>query len=286
MVILLYAAAGAVAQFIDGVLGMGYGVSASTLLVAFSVAPAVVSATVHAAKLPVAGISSISHAREGNVDRAMVMPLSVGGVLGGILGGLLLSELAGADIKPLVAAVLLALGARMMFCALLGKTGKAAVRESSPRRLVIVGLVGGALDAFGGGGWGPTCTSALMSTDRREPRRIIGSVNAAEVATALAIVVTLALRLGGSPFHWATALPLIAGGAITAPLAARVCSRVKPQVLAGGVGFALVALNGSIIAGAMGGLIQPVLWSLSAGAALIVTGHAIWHNVPGRSGAR
>lgn len=287
IVILISAAAGAIAQFIDGVLGMGYGVSASTLLVAFGVAPAVVSATVHAAKLPVAGVSTIAHAREGNVDRAIVVPLAIGGMLGGVLGGLLLSELAGADIRPFVAAVLLALGARMLICSLVQRGDRRLTRELSWSRLALVGIVGGSLDAFGGGGWGPTCTTALMSSDTREPRRLIGSVNAAEVATALAIVVTLAFRLGGEPFHWATVLPLVAGGVLTAPLAARVCSRVKPRVLAGGVGLALVALNASIIAESLGvDALRPALWSLSAVAALAVAGYAVWQNVPRGAEAR
>lgn len=287
IVILISAAAGAVAQFIDGVLGMGYGVSASTLLVAFGVAPAVVSATVHAAKLPVAGVSSIAHARQGNVDWAIVAPLATGGIIGGVLGGLLLSELAGTDIRPFVAVVLLALGVRMLVCALAGRDRKRTARELSRARLAVVGLIGGSLDAFGGGGWGPTCTSALMSSDTREPRRLIGSVNAAEVATALAIVVTLAFRLGGEPFEWATVIPLVAGGVLTAPLAARVCSRVKPQVLAAGVGLALVALNASIIADAVGmEALRPALWSLSAVSAVAVAGYAIWQNVPRGAEAR
>jgi uncharacterized membrane protein YfcA len=45
----LFVAAGFIAQLIDGALGMAYGVSASSLLMAFGVPPAATSATVHAA---------------------------------------------------------------------------------------------------------------------------------------------------------------------------------------------------------------------------------------------
>jgi uncharacterized membrane protein YfcA len=42
--------AGFVAPFIDGTLGMGYGVSSSSLLVAIGLAPAIASASVHTAQ--------------------------------------------------------------------------------------------------------------------------------------------------------------------------------------------------------------------------------------------
>jgi uncharacterized membrane protein YfcA len=55
---LLYIAAGFVAQLIDGALGMAYGVSASSLLMAFGVPPAATSATVHAAECFTTGASA------------------------------------------------------------------------------------------------------------------------------------------------------------------------------------------------------------------------------------
>lgn len=275
---LLIALAGALAQFVDGLLGMGYGVSASTLLMALGVAPAVISATVHAAELPSAAVSTFAHARHGNIDARIAVPLAAGGVAGGIFGALALSQFASGDVKPFVSLVLLALGVRMLVCSIMGRR-PASGRELSARKLVAVGLVGGSLDAFGGGGWGPTCTSVLMTGDGREPRRLIGSVNAAEVATTAAIVVTLALRLGGEPFAWMTALPLLIGGVIAAPLAAKVCSKVNARILQGGVGVTLVALNGSIIAGALGAdALRPALWSVSALAALSVTAYALWQH--------
>lgn len=270
--------AGALAQFVDGLLGMGYGVSASTLLMALGVAPAVISATVHVAELPSAAVSAVAHGRRGNIDRAIAIPLAAGGVAGGIFGALALSQFASGDVKPFVALVLGLLGARMLVCAIVGRTPDTG-RTLSPRRLVAVGLVGGSLDAFGGGGWGPTCTSVLMTGDGREPRRLIGSVNCAEVATTAAIVVTLAFRLGAEPFVWTTALPLLVGGMVAAPFAARICSRVSPRVLQAGVGTTLVALNASIIAGALGAdAIRPILWSVSAAAAIGVSAYALFQH--------
>lgn len=273
---LLISLTGAFAQFIDGVLGMGYGVSAATMLTALGLAPAVISATVHAAKLPSTAVSALSHGREGNVDRTITLPLSLGGMIGGVAGALLLSHLASGDIRPFVALVLLLLGARMLFCALLGRQPLLGAKLSR-ERLAFVGVVGGALDAFGGGGWGPTCTSVLMNGDGREPRRLIGSVNAAEVATTAAIVITLALRLGGEAFAWGTAIPLIVGGVIAAPFAARVCSGVDSRILKAGVGATLVALNAAVLAGALGAeWLKPALWVVAATIAVAVSGYTLW----------
>lgn len=282
---ILVAIAGMAAQLIDGVLGMGYGVSASTLLVAFGLAPAIVSATVHAAELPTSMVSGAAHLRAGNVDLKITLPLAAGGVLGGIVGALALAETAAGNVKPFVALVLLGLGVRMILVSVRGRSVARSV-ELSPRRLAVVGLIGGSLDAFGGGGWGPTCTSVLMSTDGREPRKLIGSVNLAEVATTAAIVITFAFRSGAEPFALATALPLFIGGVIVAPFAAKVCARVNARVLAGGVGTTLVALNASTLAGAVGlDWARPALWSISAIAAVVIIVVALRSKRPAQSAA-
>lgn len=273
---LLVALSGMLAQFVDGVLGMGYGVSAATLLLAFGMTPTVVSATVHAAKLPTAAVSALAHRREGNVDRKIALPLGVGGVIGGIIGAAALARIATGDVRPLVAVVLLGLGARLFWCALKGRSEKHRETRLSARQLAVLGVAGGALDAFGGGGWGPTCTSVLMSADGREGRQQIGSVNAAEFATAIAIVVTFVAVGGVEPFAWRTALPLIVGGMIAAPFAARVCARVNARVLAAGVGVTLVALNSSTLASFTGiAWLQPALWSVSVLTTLVVVVFAL-----------
>lgn len=266
--------AGAAAQFVDGLLGMGYGVSASTLLITLGVAPAIVSATVHAAELPTAAVSGLAHLREGNVDRRIAGPLAAGGVFGAATGALVLANTAAAGVRPFVAVVLLALGVRMVACSVRGKSA-ARGGPLTPRRLAALGFVGGALDAFGGGGWGPTCTSVLMSGDDRETRKLIGSVNAAEIAVTATTVVALAAALGSRPFVLGNVLPLLAGGLVVAPLAARICSRVESRILGAGVGAALIGLNASILAGALGlEWLRPVLFTITGLAALGVSAAA------------
>ncbi len=234
---------GAIAQTVDGMLGMGYGVSASSLLLFLGVAPVMVSATVHGAKLPSGMVSGLAHLRQGNVSRAVAAPLAGGGALGAVVGAALLTRAAASGVRPLVAAVLLVLGVRMVIFGTRGRRVCSAKSNLGPKRLAALGFVGGAIDAFGGGGWGPTATSVLMSSDSREPRVLIGSVNLAEVAPAAAALATFSVLVGAETFMWAYMIPLVIGGALSAPLAARLCARVNGSILSAGVGAALVLLN-------------------------------------------
>lgn len=269
--------AGAVAQLVDGVLGMGYGVSAATLLVAFGMAPAIVSATVHAAKLPTSVISGVAHYREGNLDRRIVLPLAAGGALGGVAGSAALTVALAGNVKPLVALLLMGLGVRMICTAVRGRCEKQLGRRLSAPQLVALGIVGGGLDAFGGGGWGPTCMSVLMTTDGREPRKLIGSVNAAEFVAAVSIVSTFVILMGVGSLAIPSVVPLVIGGVMTAPFAARICARVNARVLAAGVGVGLVALNASTLSGALGmGWLQPAFWGIGALAAVAVASVFVW----------
>jgi len=52
---------GLVCGFVDCSLGMGYGVTSATVLVSFDIAPAVASASVHAAEVFVDSKSAVSH---------------------------------------------------------------------------------------------------------------------------------------------------------------------------------------------------------------------------------
>jgi uncharacterized membrane protein YfcA len=93
-------AVGFVAQLIDGCVGMGYGISASAILATLGVPPAVTSATVHAAEVVTAGVSSASHAWFRNIDRRIFFSLLVPGVIGGVLGATLLAHVPAHAVRP------------------------------------------------------------------------------------------------------------------------------------------------------------------------------------------
>ena len=83
---ILFIAIGFAAQVIDGALGMAYGATAATMLLSLGITPAVASATVHAAEIVTSAASGAAHWRLGNVDRALLRRLAIGGVIGGVIG--------------------------------------------------------------------------------------------------------------------------------------------------------------------------------------------------------
>ncbi|MBC7081755.1 MAG: sulfite exporter TauE/SafE family protein [Thermoplasmatales archaeon] len=239
--------AGLIAQYIDGSLGMGYGVSSSSILVAAGFMPALVSASVHMAETFTTFTSGISHFKFGNVDKDILLPLIFPGIIGGAIGAYILSDIIPTKaVKIVVSFILLSLGLVIFLRFYFGKIRK---REGnfSKRFLIVVALAGGLLDAIGGGGWGPVCTSSLVATNKREPRKVIGSVNLAEFFVTLAITTTFAITLGIENFLWSITLPLIIGGIIAAPLAAYTCRKIPSILLGSMVGILLIVINARTI---------------------------------------
>ncbi|MSQ06970.1 MAG: sulfite exporter TauE/SafE family protein [Dehalococcoidia bacterium] len=244
LMLILVAIGGALAQFVDGSMGMGYGTTSASVLVAAGFLPALVSASVHTAETFTTFVGGVSHLRMGNVDRKIVLPLAASGVVGGIIGAYILATLvSGASMRPIVGAILLVLGVRILLKSLQGKVAMHRVGGFSKKLLLPLGFVAGAVDAIGGGGWGPIATSTLVSRNQTTPRKVVGSVILAEFAVTLAITLTFVVTLGFQNFLWHITLPLLAGGVLVAPFAAWATRRVPAKALGVAVGLLLVALN-------------------------------------------
>lgn len=239
----LYVVAGLIAQLIDGILGMAYGVSATSLLLSFGVPPAVASASVHTAEVVTSGFSGFSHWRAGNVIGSYVRKLLVPGVIGGVTGAYILTELPADAIKPIIAAYLMVMGV-----IILAKAWKRSVHVGSEKHLFPLGLFGGFFDAIGGGGWGPIVVGTLLARGN-EPRTTIGSVNLAEFFVTFATSVTFIVTLGVS--NWLPIAGLAIGGAIAAPVAARFTGRIPARPLMIAVGVLVILLSIRTIALAM-----------------------------------
>jgi len=249
--------AGFIAQLVDGSLGMGYGVTSTSLLLTLGLAPALASASVHLAEIGTSGVSGFSHWRLGNVNGRVLLTIGIPGGVGAFLGAVVLSNLSLDAARPMVSLVLLALGAAILFRFIHGRR-QAAAREAiangvapasspaaAPRRwmLVPLGLVGGFLDASGGGGWGPVTTSTLMASTRMQPRKIIGTVSGSEFIVSIAASVGFLLALGTAGIDPGIVAMMLLGGAIAAPLSAWLVSRMNDQVLGTGVGGLIIFLN-------------------------------------------
>lgn len=240
----LFAAVGFAAQLVDGALGMAYGVVSTTVLLANGVPPATASASVHAAKVFTGAASAVSHIAHRNVDWRLLVLLAAGGMLGGVVGTYLLTSVDGEQIKPFVVAWLGLMGLVILYRAWKG----ARPKPFSWKGPFPLGLVGGFFDAVGGGGWGPVVTSTLLGSGA-DPRKAIGTTNAAEAFVAAAVSAAfLAALVSG---HWETeglaqhlwsVLGLIAGGVVAAPLAGWMTKVLPIRALTWIVGLVVTGL--------------------------------------------
>lgn len=229
---------GFLAQLIDGSLGMAYGVSSNSFLLAVGVPPAAASASVHTAEIFTTAISGFSHWKIGNVDRKFVLGLLIPGVIGAAIGAYILTSIDGNLIKPYIAIYLLIMGARILYKAFTIK--HAHERAPKASLLIPLGLFGGAFDALGGGGWGPIVTSTLISTGHT-PRKTIGSVNFAEFFVTITAAITFILTIGLS--HWQVILGLLIGGVIAAPLGAILTKKIPAKAIMIIVGLLIIFLQ-------------------------------------------
>jgi uncharacterized membrane protein YfcA len=239
MAVLPYVLVGFAAQLVDGALGMAFGVISSTLLVSvLGVAPAQASAGVHLAEIFTTGASGASHAFFRNIDWKLFLRIVVPGVIGGVSGVYVLTSIHAEDARPFVMAYLASIGLLLLYRAWRFPTP----RFGDPRVVAPLGLVGGFLDASGGGGWGPVVTSNLL-LQGTEPRKTIGTVSASEFVLTLSISAAFIVQLGFAAFTVAT-LGLLVGGVIAAPLGAFVAHRISPRPLLMVVGVVLTLTSG------------------------------------------
>lgn len=235
---------GFAAQLVNSSLGMGYGVSATSVLLLLGTSPAVAAATVNVSQVGSQLASGIAHWRLGNVDWAVVRRIALPGALGAFVGATFLSWLTTDLAGPLVAGVLLVLGFYLLARFARGHRPRYGPAGPLRRRFLgPLGLLGGFLNSTGGGGWGPVGTTALLATGRLAPRTVIGSISAAEFAVVLAGSAGFALGLGLAGIHLYWAAAMLAGGLLSAPLAAWLASRVPPRLLGVLVGGLIVVTN-------------------------------------------
>jgi uncharacterized membrane protein YfcA len=216
---------------------MAFGVICNTLLVAvMGVPPAAASARIHVVEVFTTGVSGISHLLHRNIEWGLFLKLLIPGLIGGVSGAYLLSSLHSDLVKPFVLAYLVAVGIWLLVRGLLYPP-----KIRKPRVIAPLGLIGGFLDAAGGGGWGPVVTSNLL-VQGAEPRKVVGTVNSVEFFLTLAVSATFIWHLGFADIAGAT-LGLLIGGVLAAPLGAVMAKRFSPKLMLVLVGAVLTATS-------------------------------------------
>jgi uncharacterized membrane protein YfcA len=232
----IFFAIGVFAQLVDGTLGMGYGATSSSFLLAYGISPAISSTGVHVAEMFTTGASAISHHKFGNINKKLLKNLLIPGAIGSVMGAYLLADVIdGEVIKPFIAVYLMILAVIIIVKAL-----RKNITKKKTKKLGFLATFGGFMDAVGGGGWGPIVTSTLLGRGRN-PRYTIGSVNAAEFAVSFASGITF--MIFGGIQGWQVIFGLILGGIIAAPIGAYLVNKIQRKPMMVFVGILIILLS-------------------------------------------
>jgi uncharacterized protein len=239
--LLPFIAIGFAAQMIDGALGMAFGVISNTLMVGvLGIPPALASQRVHIVECFTTATSGVSHLLHGNIDKKLFFRLLLPGMAGGILGAYALSSLDASVVKPWVLLYLSGIGIYLLTRGILYPP---KIREA--KHVAPLGLIGGFLDAAGGGGWGPVVTSNLL-IQGADPRKVVGTVNTVEFFLTLTISATFIWQIGIADLAGAT-LGFLIGGVAAAPFGAWAAKHIpaKAMLIMVGIVLTLTSLYGA-----------------------------------------
>jgi uncharacterized protein len=274
---------GLIAQLVDGSLGMAYGVTSTTLLLAIAgLTPALASTAVHISEVGTTLASGVSHWRFGNVDWSKVGWLAIPGGIGAFFGAVVLSSIISAEAaEPIVAVFLFSLGVYILSrFAFRRREQPVDVRPVARGFLGPLGLVAGFLDAAGGGGWGPISTPTLLSSRRMEPRKVVGTVDTSEFVVALSASVGFLISLSFAQVPWTVVGALLLGGVVAAPIAAYIVRILPARVLGTAVAGVILITNMKTFLGAVGvsGGLAVVIYVLIVVVWLTALGHSVMVN--------
>lgn len=234
--------AGFMAEIVAGSMGMGYGVICTTILLLLNVPPPVVSASIHSAESFTTAAGGFSHYKLGNVNKKMVWVLFPLAIVGSIIGALTLShygEHYAHIVKPIIACYTLYLGVNILRNAFKDKN-KSRIKTKKRTNLRVLGLVGGFIDSFAGGGWGPLITGTLIK-EGRIPRYVVGSSTVAKFLLTVTSAITFIFTIG--IHHWNIVLGLLLGGVFTAPFSAMLTSKLPTKKMFVVVGIVVILMS-------------------------------------------
>ena len=228
---------GFTAEIVAGSMGMGYGVICTTILLILNVPPPVISASIHSAESFTSAAGSISHWQLGNINKKLAKSLAIPAIIGAIIGALLLSyvgERYAKITKPFIAVYTMYLGIRILQNAF----KKREVNEKKKAtKITALALIGGFIDSFGGGGWGPLVTGTFIKNGHT-PRYVIGSSTFAKCILTVASAITFIFTIG--IHHWNIVAGLLIGGIITAPFSAMLTAKLPTKKMFVAVGIVVI----------------------------------------------
>ncbi|KPE52255.1 sulfite exporter TauE/SafE family protein [Chryseobacterium indologenes] len=231
---------GVLAEIVAGSMGMGYGVICTTTLLFLNIPPHIVSASIHSAESFTTAAGSLSHIKLKNVSKSLVKKLAVPAVIGAVIGAVCLTYLGeyyARITKTIIAFYTLYLGIRILLNAFKKKQDKAMKKKTNLTRL---GVIGGFIDSFAGGGWGPLVTGTLIK-NAFTPRFAVGSSTVAKFILTITAAVTFFFTLGIQ--HWNIILGLLIGGILTAPFSAMLTAKLPVKKMFLVIGMLVIVMS-------------------------------------------
>ncbi len=226
------------AEIVAGSMGMGYGVICTTILLILNIPGPTISASIHSAETFTSAAGAVSHYKYGNVNKKLVKILAIPAVIGAIIGALALVQMGHHSpkfIKPLLASYTMYLGIKI-----LRNSFKQKIHKKKKINIPGLAFVGGFIDSFGGGGWGPLVTGTFIKNGRT-PRYVIGSSSFAKFVLTMASAFTFIFAGGFS--QWNIVAGLLIGGVVTAPFSAMLTSRLPIKKMFVAVGIVVIACS-------------------------------------------
>lgn len=231
---------GFLAEIVAGSMGMGYGVICTTILLILNVPPAVISASIHSAESFTSAAGTLSHWQLKNINKKLVKALAIPAIIGAVIGAVLLTyvgERYAKITKPFIAAYSMYLGIRILKNAF---AKKEANQKKGNINITVLGLIGGFIDSFGGGGWGPLVTGTFIKNGHT-PRYVIGSSTFAKCILTVASAITFIITIG--IHHWNIVAGLLIGGIITAPFSAMLTAKLPTRKMFIAVGIVVICCS-------------------------------------------
>jgi len=231
--------AGFVFAMIDGAIGMSYGVTSQTFSLSMGVPPAASSMGVHMSEILSNGIAGWMHYRMGNINWKLFKMLLLPGIIGAVTGAYILSSLEqySTYTKPFVSLYTLILGI-VIFSKAVNLKKKRSTEKF--KRIGLLGLGGGFIDAVGGGGWGSIVLSTLIAGGRH-PRFSLGTVKLSRFFIAVLSSLTFLSLTKGA--NWEAVAGLVLGSALASPIAAKISNKISSKAIMVSVSVIVILIS-------------------------------------------
>jgi uncharacterized membrane protein YfcA len=228
-------------EYVDSSLGMGYGTTLTPLLMLAGFEPLQIVPAVLVSELITGVAAGWMHHRDGNVDflrdaraRRTVLHLTALSAVGAIVAVFVAISVSKFVLGLFITAIVLAMGVVI----LVTRHRQVKYRSGS---ILAVGAVAAFNKGLSGGGYGPLVTAGQVVSGLPAKHAVAITSVAESLTCAIGVAAYL---VAGKTIDWTLAVPLVAGAALSVPMATATVLRTPEHAVRGLVGVTTVLLGG------------------------------------------